>query len=791
MEDNEEDTHLCLRCSATISGLKNYIAHRKHNCSKTARYNNAIAPVASPIPEQHYEPSALRADDFFSSLELQSIQAVVPSDAHGSSAANKSSQADDDLEEAEDSDSDLYPPTSHTGGKWKPGCRPDGRSQWKTTLFPAEHPYESRESSSTIKEFLCVPCKRLYRSKSQFSRHQQTSYHLKRAGGAPASQVRASERLVSSLFAANHSKIAARSYVQGTKMKTHKNTKKSDEALTFSCLTCNENSLVREHLKDGAKAKDSQNKTLSRTKQQCHVCGYRCHGSSTLNFHMCKPKQHDGKYTGIPLSGAQPANNSGANMKDSACTNSAKEKEPQIQNTACKINSSPNMEQDLNENQCGDSGSGLNYKASEILVQSETVVSGKESTKGTCNGVTRLPCPYCQQLVSKSYFKLHVNKHTGAKPFSCRLCGRTFAHRSTLSTHMKHHQGIRKFQCPQCDFRAVRGSMLRRHELAVHQPTQSAQTYSCDACSTKHSSRESLRRHSARHSAEYACSVADCGRTFQDASGLKQHSLTHNGTPPYLCEACGHMTKSAHHLVKHQRRHNGERPFKCPHCDYRASRNSQLHRHSRIHTGLKPYSCPYCSYQCNNQENIRKHILKTKKHVGKKMYPCSHCNFSCNDFIGYRDHIRQNHRQDCNGEDVSDPLVGAKDTATREQSGSFNLEIGDGGCDAQGPRETAVAKSPALPEPAVFLTISGLNEPGSDTRSATASRIALLTEKTSLPGGSGELVTCAENDLTDTTEGILLPGGLDGDLNDQLSEQVNFSGLDSQDMVYVLAESEQ
>ncbi|EEC03520.1 hypothetical protein IscW_ISCW017139 [Ixodes scapularis] len=141
MEDNEEDTHLCLRCSATISGLKNYIAHRKHNCSKTARDNNAIAPVASPIPEQHYEPSALRADDFFSSLELQSIQAVVPSDAHGSSAANKSSQADDDLEEAEDSDSDLYPPISHTGGKWKPGCRPDGRSQWKTTLFPAVSVY--------------------------------------------------------------------------------------------------------------------------------------------------------------------------------------------------------------------------------------------------------------------------------------------------------------------------------------------------------------------------------------------------------------------------------------------------------------------------------------------------------------------------------------------------------------------------------------------------------------------------------------------------------------------------
>ncbi|KAL3214241.1 hypothetical protein MRX96_007046 [Rhipicephalus microplus] len=115
-DTEDDDTHLCLKCSATITGLKNYIAHRKQHCYKIVRSDSAFTSVASPTTEHPYEPSSLRADDFFSSLELQSIQAVIPS-----TATAKVDHADDDLEDADDSDGDLYPPTSHTGGKWKPG----------------------------------------------------------------------------------------------------------------------------------------------------------------------------------------------------------------------------------------------------------------------------------------------------------------------------------------------------------------------------------------------------------------------------------------------------------------------------------------------------------------------------------------------------------------------------------------------------------------------------------------------------------------------------------------------
>lgn len=34
LEDLEEDTHLCIKCSLTIVGLENYVRHRKSNCSK-------------------------------------------------------------------------------------------------------------------------------------------------------------------------------------------------------------------------------------------------------------------------------------------------------------------------------------------------------------------------------------------------------------------------------------------------------------------------------------------------------------------------------------------------------------------------------------------------------------------------------------------------------------------------------------------------------------------------------------------------------------------------------------
>lgn len=68
--DYEDDAHFCLKCHTTIIGLETYVNHRKAGCSK----NLGDVPK-SPLPSQLLPPDEsfnLKADDFFSSLELRS-----------------------------------------------------------------------------------------------------------------------------------------------------------------------------------------------------------------------------------------------------------------------------------------------------------------------------------------------------------------------------------------------------------------------------------------------------------------------------------------------------------------------------------------------------------------------------------------------------------------------------------------------------------------------------------------------------------------------------------------------
>lgn len=81
-EDDDDDSHLCIKCSATIIGIDNYVKHRKSLCSK----NKITLPVSLNVsPESHktdnaqsisnevaYRENHQGADVFFQSLELQS-----------------------------------------------------------------------------------------------------------------------------------------------------------------------------------------------------------------------------------------------------------------------------------------------------------------------------------------------------------------------------------------------------------------------------------------------------------------------------------------------------------------------------------------------------------------------------------------------------------------------------------------------------------------------------------------------------------------------------------------------
>ncbi|XP_049867436.1 zinc finger protein 43 [Pectinophora gossypiella] len=67
-EDDDDDSHLCIKCNSTIVGLDNYIKHRKERCGKKIETAKPDLPPIDPL-----EPTySLGADVFFQSLELQS-----------------------------------------------------------------------------------------------------------------------------------------------------------------------------------------------------------------------------------------------------------------------------------------------------------------------------------------------------------------------------------------------------------------------------------------------------------------------------------------------------------------------------------------------------------------------------------------------------------------------------------------------------------------------------------------------------------------------------------------------
>lgn len=756
MFDNEEDdTHLCL-------DSKNYTSHRKQHCCKIVRNDSALLSVVSPAAEHQYEPSSQRADDFFSSLELQSIQTAIPNESHGCCTANKVGQADEDLEDAEDSDNDLYPPTSHTGGKWKPGWGPPARSDWKAVAQHREVPLRTvKEPATRSEEFICVPCNRRYSNSFSYLRHKETRYHLKRSGCILTGEVKSRKRHLALVAA----KTAVEEEVQ-----------KHDGANTLchasgvrkkSCSKCPSYSHDEQEQSSGTAACAAQ--------PSCPSGHCICSNNEVLNFEKSPPTT---KCSGMIL---PPATASIHAKQPFLCTGSGQDTVP-VQGQGAELHCVTCNTQflTLDEFSLHQCHFTVSEQAREQFLYStglsETALTHipsdgpRQSTKEADmqkkhTSAPKLSCPHCKKLVSKCYMKLHMHRHTGEKPFVCSICDQHFSHRSTLNIHIKHHLGLRKFHCNQCNFRAVRRSMLRRHELSVHRPTVGLQPCTSPVANTP------LRQQGVQQKSHNMRDQKLFSKT--KISACRTQSMP-KPQPYFICDSCSYKTTKRHLLLDHQRLHTGEQPFRCSQCDFKASRRSQVHRHSRIHFGLKPYSCPYCKYRCNNQENLRKHILNTKKHSGKQMYPCSQCSFACNEYKAYKKHVSDKHR-----EDLTNNSHNITVTAAVENQNILLPKCCDEIANPPSTDKPMTESCTTLPEPAVFLTIiSGLSEPDLEYSGVTSQALAVL-----------DGLTCADSGvLNESSGGILLPSSPDSEfsdqLNTQLSDQGTFTTLDTTDSMY-------
>lgn len=75
LEDLEEDTHLCIKCSRTIVGLENYVRHRKNHCTKSVSsspsLNRGIIGTAHSYQSFELAEPSSKHDDF--NYEIESV----------------------------------------------------------------------------------------------------------------------------------------------------------------------------------------------------------------------------------------------------------------------------------------------------------------------------------------------------------------------------------------------------------------------------------------------------------------------------------------------------------------------------------------------------------------------------------------------------------------------------------------------------------------------------------------------------------------------------------------------
>ena len=198
-------------------------------------------------------------------------------------------------------------------------------------------------------------------------------------------------------------------------------------------------------------------------------------------------------------------------------------------------------------------------------------------------------CPVCNKTYSTSFvLRTHIKTH-GERQFQCTVCDQRFLSASTLRGHMYKHDREKKFKCTFCGKGFTTRTYLKDH-MSRH---TNEKRYVCSMCGNSYHCAGGLGLHTRlKHSERkiYKCTL--CSEGFMYKRQLDVHVYGHTGIKSHLCDTCGKPFIREESLRMHRRIHTGIKPHKCPECDMAFLKLYGLKRHMAVHAKKRPPGVP-------------------------------------------------------------------------------------------------------------------------------------------------------------------------------------------------------
>ncbi|MCL4129266.1 UNVERIFIED_CONTAM: hypothetical protein GTU68_062689 [Idotea baltica] len=90
----------------------------------------------------------------------------------------------------------------------------------------------------------------------------------------------------------------------------------------------------------------------------------------------------------------------------------------------------------------------------------------RTSKKNAGSAIAWHACQYCKKKFPpnrRHRYLSHLRVHTGARPFRCRECQRSFNRQDHLAVHMRLHTGEKPYSCAECKTSFTHRSSLSNH----------------------------------------------------------------------------------------------------------------------------------------------------------------------------------------------------------------------------------------------------------------------------------------------------------------------------------------